>query len=109
MAAAAGNLWTVFVAQLRADRKRAAVLGILVVVFMFVCGRLFMSQPPEPLNADARALMPAPSGPTIVSANLTTSPPAPASSGSSAGAQTAEARPFEILDAIQIGPLSREL
>ncbi len=71
MAAAQASLWQQFVTQLRADRKRAAALVVLLIVLLVVCGRLVLPKQPQPVEADARALIPVQGGP------ITASPAAP--------------------------------
>jgi hypothetical protein len=41
-----------FRAQLAADRKKAAVLGIVLVVFIIAVGRLFLKSQPSPVDAE---------------------------------------------------------
>lgn len=47
----AQSTWSLFVAQLRAERKKAAILGVLALVMVVVFARAFLSSKPAPAEA----------------------------------------------------------
>src|SRR5437868_1094993 len=61
-----GAPWDQLVTQLRGDPKRAAILGILVLVLVIVCARLMSGKSTEPTSVEARPVAVS-NRPTVVS------------------------------------------
>lgn len=102
--------WTAFVAQLRADRKRAAALGGLVLVLIVLCLHMMGGQNTEPLTAGAGSLLPVQGGPTPVAS---TPPGATDPARRAAGAEVQQperaAIAADAYDTVSIQQLSRDL
>ncbi len=76
---AAGSTWSLFVAQLRAERKKAVILGVLALVMVVVFARAFLVSKPAAAEAGPaggvspkpdKAAAPAPAAATPVAAAI---------------------------------------